>query len=106
MGSPGKAYPRCGELPATGVQERVERRYRVCRSYNMGIAAVPVDLAVTASVERRWVIAVVGIAQSSTKRIHCALNGVNGWPCRLEHNRRNKVLGCLALRVRSLANWE
>ena len=31
-GSLGKAYPRCGELGAAGVQEDVERRYRGCGS--------------------------------------------------------------------------
>ena len=91
---------------AAGVQEHVERRYRERRGRNGGVAAVPVDLAATASVERRWVIAVVGIAQSSAERIDRALNRVGRWPGRLEHNRRNKVLGCVALRVRSLANWD
>ena len=72
-----KADPRCGELGAAAVQEHVERRYRGCCIQNVGgVAAVPVDLAATASVERRWVIAVVGIAQSGAERIDRALNRV------------------------------
>ena len=43
-----KAYSRCGELAAAGVQEHVERRYRSCRIQDVGIATVPVDLATTA----------------------------------------------------------
>ena len=98
-----EAYPRCGELGAAGVQKRVERVYRWC-SRGGSTNAIPVDLAVTASVERRLVIAVVRIAQSRTKRIHRALNRVSRWSCRLEHDRREEVIIGFALRLCRLAN--
>ncbi len=86
-----KAQPRCGELAAAGVQEHVERSYRSCGIQDVGVAAVPVDLAATAC-ERPWVIDVVGIPQSSAERIDCTLNRGSGWTGRLEHNRRNELL--------------
>src|SRR5262245_32117271 len=107
-GSLRKAYPWCGELGAAGVQKRVERRYRGCRVGGT-TNAVPVDLATTFSVERRWVIAVVGISQSSAERIDGVLNDLNrlgGWRGPLEHQRRNEVFACVALGVRNLPHWE
>ena len=76
-GSLRKAYPGCSKLAAAGVQERVERRYRGGCIQNIGgVGAVPVDLAPTASVERWWIITVVGIAQSVAERIDRALNRI------------------------------
>src|SRR5262249_50211430 len=107
-GSLRKAYPRCGKLGATVVQERVERRYRGCGTGVHTAGAVPVDLAATASVERRGGIA-LWVPQGSAALIDRALNAlnrVNGWPGRLEHSRRKQVLGCFALRVRGPVNWD
>src|SRR5262249_33820339 len=107
-GSLRKAYPRCGKLGATVVQERVERRYRGCGTGVQTAGAVPVDLAATASVERRGVCSgwVRPTRAGIRDRDLDVLNRVNGWPGRLEHSRRNKVLGCFALRVRGPVNWD
>src|SRR5262245_1857702 len=106
-GSLRKAYPGCGKLGAASVQEHVKRRYRVCRGRNSGVTAVPVDLAATACERKRpWVIHIVVIYQSGAKRLERPPNRVGRWPCRLEHNWRIKILGCFALRVRGLVNWD
>src|SRR4030095_6064405 len=85
--------PRCGKLAAARVQKHVERRYRGCGIQNVGIAAVPVDLATTV-LQRPWVIEVVGFKpRNSAERIDCTLNRGSVWPGRLEHNRRNEVPG-------------
>ena len=85
-----KAYPRCGELAPRVFRNTLNGVTGAVVVQNVGVAAVPVDLAATAC-ERPWVIAVVGISQSSAERIDRALNRVSGWPGRLEYNRRNKV---------------
>jgi hypothetical protein len=48
--------PWCRELTAAGVQEHVERSYRGCRIQNVGVIAVPVDLAAVSSAKSNVII--------------------------------------------------
>ncbi len=92
-------------MRAADIQEHIERSYRRCRVQDGGVTAIPVDFAAAAR-ERPWVIAVVGISQSSAEGIDRALDRGRGRPGRLEDSRRDEVTGQGVLCVCSLANRE